>query len=546
MLKNVSFFAVVCLASLVPAAQAQDLFALPGSNSTNSSVAVLSPSTLANVATVAAGSGAFTVLATPDGSRFYIVANSGSQTVTEVPNSFANPVTLGNIGLGATAAAITPNGSRLVVAAGSLHVFDTSSNNDLLPNGLANVSGLVDVALSLDGTEAFALSATASSGSTLYAVNLSTLAVVATLPIQGQATGVAVGPNGYVYVSTVNEFLEINPATLITTANGIIALNATPTKAVFTPDGKYALLINQTPITGSSVIEIDLNAHVVANTIPNFNTVLTRLLVAGNNVIYAYSTQTQSLYLITVVPFGISPAQPAGFQFNNVTTAGLSSEVAGGTLTTAHYLYVASGVTLYRVDLTQNQLSGQQPLSATAGGVADNGTGQHHGIACDDPAVRQQSGPCRRRRFGPGRGARPGCQWIACERRHRELCVDHVGRNDRDSDSDYHTGWLRRDVGYGSGHEWFFCSDRYNRQRSYGQLHAYCRQRHHYNRNGGQHLDRRGPRANHSGIRNHHGRHLGVGLHRACERREREPRYGRAGHIHGCFGSRKHFWREHQ
>src|ERR1700680_3238514 len=99
MLKYLSVFFAACVTFLVPAAEAQNLFVLPGSGSTNSSVTVLSPASLGSVATFSAGAGAFTVLSTPDGSRLFIVSNSGSQTVTEIGNTFTGPVSLGNVGL---------------------------------------------------------------------------------------------------------------------------------------------------------------------------------------------------------------------------------------------------------------------------------------------------------------------------------------------------------------------------------------------------------------------------------------------------------------
>ncbi len=49
----------------------------------------------------------------------------------------------------------------------------------------------------------------------LVAVNLTNLQVVNTLPIAGQATGVAIGPNGLIYVGATNQVLEIDPTPMV-------------------------------------------------------------------------------------------------------------------------------------------------------------------------------------------------------------------------------------------------------------------------------------------------------------------------------------------
>jgi uncharacterized protein (TIGR03437 family) len=363
-----SLFAVatVCLCLMGAAAQGQNLFLVPGQNSNSNNITVVSGSALTSLGSFTAGAGSFIVLTKPDGSKYYVVANQGSQTVSVLDSSFSNPRSLGNLGLAATAAAITPDGRRLVVVAGLLHVFDTTTDNDLLPNGLNPGANLIDVALSLDGSRAFVLGTNISGGSTLFAVDLSNNTVVGTLPVTGTATAVAVGPNGFVYVSTVNQLIEVNPATLAQTPGGLIPLNARPGKLVFTADGKLGLAPNQTPITGSSVLVIDLAAHTVLNTVPNFNTVLDKLLVAGNNLVFAYSSQTQSLYQITLVPLTINALSIPGVVTSGITAAALSGEIGGGSRTTAQFLYFVAGNTLYRYDVTTSQASGQLTLS-TAG-----------------------------------------------------------------------------------------------------------------------------------------------------------------------------------
>ena len=329
------------------------------------------------------------------------------------------------------------------------------------------------MAISLDGTQAFVLSSTTNAGSTLYAVSLISLAVTATLPVQGQATGVAVGPNGLVYVSTVNQLLEINPASLTPTPSGAIALNASPSRAVFTPDGKYALLINRTPITGSSIIQVDLTSHQVVSTIPNFNTVLDSLFVAGNNSIYAYSSQTQSLIPINL-PLAISNTNPGGISLNNVSAA-LSNEVAG-TVTTAHYLYVLSGTTLYRIDLTSNQLAGQVTLPAAGAGALKIAGQANTGAA---PATILQYG--NNQVFTAGATSLPvvarvlDASGLPVSGALVTFAKLDQWRYGSESECGDHSEWFRANFDYGAEHKWLIYGDSHHRQRDHDELHIHGR-----------------------------------------------------------------------
>ena len=392
MQKSLSQALFACLFLTATIAPGQNLFLLPGANSNSGSGAVISGGTLASTGAFTAGAGVFQVVATPAGNKYYAIANSGSATVTVLDANFSNPRSLGNIGLQATAAAVTPNGSRLLVVAGTLHIFDTATDNDLFPNGLNPGNPLFDIAISLDGARAYVLGRNASDiGSTLYAINLANNAVVASFPITGPASGVSVGPNSFVYVSTRNQIIELNPNTLTQTAGGLIALNANPGKLVFTPDGRFGLAVNQTPITGSSVIVLDLALHSIVG--PPFlvtpdNGAIDRLLVAGNNLILGFSSQKQSLYQISLAPPSISPLSVPGVNVA-VTTAALSNEIAGGSRASAQFLYFIGANTFYKVDLTANNfLVGQAAVPTVANVITIAGPANTTGV----PATLLQYG----------------------------------------------------------------------------------------------------------------------------------------------------------
>jgi uncharacterized protein (TIGR03437 family) len=353
--------------------RAQNVVALPGFISNNANVTSYTANPLIAVNGFNAGASSFLALARPDGAKYYIVANSGSKTVTVVDNTFSNPRSLGDFGQQASAAVITPDGKRLLVAAGTLQIFDTATDSPVIGGGLNVNSSAFDVAVSLDGARAFVLGLNANGGSLLTSVDLSTNTVLATLSIGGTATGVAAAPNGLIYVSTQNLVLEINPATLTVTQGGTIQLNARPSRLAFTPDGHYGVAANLTPITGSAALLFDLTTHTLANTIPNFGITLDRFLVAGNNQLFAYSTQTAALYQVSITTtggFNINPLSISGIGNSPITAATLSNEVAGAGQSTAQYLFLWSNGVLYRVDVASSQVSAQIPTPNTVGALS--------------------------------------------------------------------------------------------------------------------------------------------------------------------------------
>jgi uncharacterized protein (TIGR03437 family) len=363
--------AAVCLSlALTAALQAQDVFVLPGAGSTGRNVAVYSGgSTFApiNASGFQAGPGAFLVLARPDGAKFYVIANSPTATVTVVDSAFANPRSLGNLGQAATAAVLTPDGSKLVVAAGTLHIFDTSTDAEAVNGGVAGIGSVIDVAVGLDGSKAYALSTSGANGGQLNAVDLTSDAVVATLSISAAPTGIAVGPNGLVYVSALNQVLEIKPVSLTLTSAGAIAVNGRPGRLVFTPDGAFALAVNQTPATGSSAILLDLNARTVSNTVPSFGTVLDNAFVAGPRSFYVFSSQTHGLFQVPLANGNVSinPVQFPGVNAN-ITAATTSNEVPVGGRAAPQFLYLVAGNVLYRINLSTNAVDSQFNVQTSA------------------------------------------------------------------------------------------------------------------------------------------------------------------------------------
>jgi len=139
-----------------------------------------------------------------------------------------------------------------------------------------------------------------------------------------------------------------------------IPVNGKPGKLSFTPDGRYALAVNQTPVAGnSSILLFDLVSKTAAGAIPNFGVVIDSVLVASNSRAFALASQNQTLYEISISQFNISvPSFGSLGEPPSVLAAALSQE-----LPEARFLYFASTTSLYRIDLSTNNLSGQLALT---------------------------------------------------------------------------------------------------------------------------------------------------------------------------------------
>jgi hypothetical protein len=375
MSRRLALFLAACIGLLSSNLQADDVAALPGFNSLGSDVAVFGVNPLSKTGEFSAGDSTFLILPKPDGTKYYVVAKSGNNSVTVLDSNFSNPKTIANFQTAATAAAISADGAKLVVAAGTLHIFETTKDQELVPGGINTGVNIFDVAVSLDGKTAYALGLSASGGSQLNAIDL-TLNAKGTpvFGILGTATAVTVGLNGRVYVSTQNQIVELDPTTLQPTTGGVIGVNARPGKVVFTPDGKYGLAVNQTPITGQAILLIDLTAHQVVNFVANLNVVFDTLLVASSKTIFAYSSQTESLYQLGIGTGGaisIAGASIGGAPTTFVNGVAISNEVPFAGRTIAQYIFVASSNILYRVDLVQGQITAQIGLSAQQFGALE-------------------------------------------------------------------------------------------------------------------------------------------------------------------------------
>jgi uncharacterized protein (TIGR03437 family) len=344
--------------------QAQDVFVLPGAGSDSGAVAVFTANPLSKITTFDSGNGSFLAIPTLDGSKFFVIADSTAQSITVTDSTFLHPTVVANLSAAARKAVMTPDGKLLAVAATTLHLFDTNTNNEIAAGGLTQGSGVstFDVASSLDSSTLYALGSTTAGGSQLTAFNTTNRTPSATLAISQAATGVAVGPNGLVYVSLPNEVLELDPKTLKATPGGTILVTGTPSRLIFTPDGQYGLAPNQSSVPGAPLVVIDLATHTASA--PSIGLApLTALQTVGIDTVVGLSGQ--GIYEITISnPVSVTPIQIPGVT-GSILALAASNEVPAAGLGTVQSVYAVTASNIYRINPATNAISSQYPLPNT-------------------------------------------------------------------------------------------------------------------------------------------------------------------------------------
>ncbi|MGA2211690.1 MAG: hypothetical protein ABSH31_00330 [Bryobacteraceae bacterium] len=362
MLTRVLVLCAFGFAAGATSAQAQDVFVLPGAGSSSELVSPFTASPLSVISTFNSGMGAFLTLTTPDGTKFYTIADSTGQTITSTDANFLNPVNVANLPAPATAAVITPDGSVLAVAAGALYLFNTTTNAQTLTGGFSQGPGIhtFDMAASLDASALYLLGSTPSGTSQLTAFDIATGSAAVNLAIPQPATAVTVGPNGLVYVSLPDQILELDPRTLKTTPAGAIAVSGTPGRLAFTPDGQYAVTTNQTLLASSTLLIVALGTHAV--TAPDLGLpLLGNLSITGIDSVGGFANG--SVYEITISnTVSASVFQVPGFGILGFTT---SNEVPTAANPTVHNLYAVTTSFLYRISPATDDIVDRYPLESS-------------------------------------------------------------------------------------------------------------------------------------------------------------------------------------
>lgn len=368
-----------CLAVFTGILGAQAVVVLPGAQSGSTSIPVfnanpLSPQT--SITLAPSQSGAYQLLAKPDGSKYYLLTNAVGLAVLD--RNLRNPTQiLTDTNASVSKAAFSPDGRRLFVIAGNLAYFLDTATDAKLGGGfsIALTGTPQDVAFTIDSQTAFVLS----SGSfTAYLTPVSMAnGVVGTplqIPIAGTATGIATAPNGLLYVSAPNGLFEINSNSLTLTRGAdtsqtatIPAANTRPGKVQFTSDGQYAVALNSTNAGPAVIFNIANKSSLIVSGANLNGSTLDQLNVGAGDRIYVRSTQNV-LYQLSlgggVSPSPVINALPSGSLIQSIA---VSNENPARTL----YVNAVSGGanTLYQIDIASNSLTAQQPIPTGNGQI---------------------------------------------------------------------------------------------------------------------------------------------------------------------------------
>lgn len=343
---------------------AQDVFVLPGAGSQNNFAQAFVTNPLGNFRTFNTAPGSFTVLPTRDASKFFFVGTSTANSIIAMDGMLLQSAVVASLSPSASQAIITPDGNLLAVVAGTLHLFNTATNAELVPNGISQGVGFstVGVAASLDSTSLFALGSNGSDSGVLTAINTTSYSVTGTLQLAEVPTAVSVGPNGLVYVSMPNRVLEVDPRTLQVTFNGTIYTSGTPGPLTFTPDGLYALGVNQSGF-GNSLILVTLANHTSSDP-PVGLQEITSLQATGLDTVLVLSSQ--GVYELTVsgpTTVTASPVQASGAAPGSVIAAAISNDVPTANHTTIQAVFLATATSLYQYTPSSNTVLNPSQIS---------------------------------------------------------------------------------------------------------------------------------------------------------------------------------------
>lgn len=365
MLHRVSALCIISVALSAALLQGQDLFVLPGAQGTNPvAEAFVTNPELNNYRTFNAGTGAFAVLPTVGGQKFFAVSSASTNSVVAFDTTLLSPTPLANLPNAATQAILTPNGSLLAVAAGTVHLFNAASNNELIVGGISQGAGIdtFAIAASLDSTAIFALGSDGAGNDQLSLISTSLFSVTSTLPLPGiAATAVSVGPNGLVYVSLPDQILELDPRTLTPTVNGGMTVNGTPGPLVFTPDGQYLIGANQSTF-GNSLIIGSLATYTATDPALGIQQI-SEVQIIGSDTILALSSQ--GLYSITILPLSVTPITVPNLAAGGVQAFTTSNDIPIGGHSTVQAAYLISSNTVYQYSPASLSFPNQFQISGT-------------------------------------------------------------------------------------------------------------------------------------------------------------------------------------
>jgi hypothetical protein len=265
----------VCLyltASAAVFAQSSYLFQLPGqalNGGTPQMVGLGDNDFNRHVGPVNSPPGASKVVATPNGSKFYILAPGGVFSA----NSTLSAITpVGGISGVASTAEVTPDGKYLLVMTDHFYIVSTANNSlaAVADTGVPTGSTPLAVAVSHDAKTAWVLSNT-TTGSAVTAVNLTSLEIAGSpLNLPSGASAMVLSARSLLYVSTNGDRIyEIDPISMSVTTNGQMQVPGIAGPLQFTPDGNNAYFLNRTTCSACPpILKLSVQSHSVSGWLP--------------------------------------------------------------------------------------------------------------------------------------------------------------------------------------------------------------------------------------------------------------------------------------
>ena len=343
--RSLSLAACLSLASMAAYSQSSYIFQLPGANATGTQILGLGDDNFSRAVSNANGpAGAYQVLATPNGGKFYILSSSGLQSASATLTSLTS---ISGIAGTINSALITPDGKYLLVVADHFYVIDTSSNTVVRTDvGMPANASPVGVAVSRDSQTLWVLSTDNNTGGAIESVNLGNFQTSQPTALSNidRTRSLTLSPLGLLYVTTTGDLLyEIDPTTLAKTATGNIQIPSGlygPLR--FSPDGATAFAVNQNVCPACpSLIMLNTAAHNVIGwpsapdgTQPTFADVFP----GGNGHVFAFaprtldpSSSTPNLWDVSISPFSATASALGGFPgpglpIYNVISVAMSNE----------------------------------------------------------------------------------------------------------------------------------------------------------------------------------------------------------------------------
>src|SRR5262249_46470274 len=125
----------------------------------------------------------------------------------------------------------------------------------------------------------------------------------------GGASGITISPlTGLLYATASARIWEVDPATMTVTLGGEVALAGDLGPLRFTPDGSTGYLVNPQPSVGGAIVQFTPANHGYSTwpPFPQTPPVLSDVIIAGNQRVFAISNVNNTLYDVSPSPFGAS------------------------------------------------------------------------------------------------------------------------------------------------------------------------------------------------------------------------------------------------